>query len=384
MADKPRLLFVVTEDWYFASHRLDLALAARAAGFDVAVAARVDAWGERIRRDGLQLFPLRYMRRSNRRPWVELRAVAELTTLYRGWRPTIVHHVAAKPIIHGGIAARRAQVPAVVSAIAGMGYVFSSPSMMARLMRPAMVAAYRAALRHPNARLIVQNPEDETTVVAEGIAAASQVRRIRGSGVDLAVFEPSAEPGGPPVIMLVGRMLQDKGVREFVDAARILRERGTRARCVMVGEPDDENPASIPRDELTRWHAEGIVEWWGHRTDMPAVMAMANIVCLPSYREGLPKVLLEAAASGRAMIATDVPGCREIAVRGETALLVPPQDASALASAMITLAADPELRQTFGRDARELVKNYFSMERVNHETIEIYRELLHSTVAAAT
>lgn len=378
MADSPRLLFVVTEDWYFASHRLDLARAARAAGFDVAVATRVDAWGERISREGLALFPLRYMRRSNRRPWIELRAVAELTSLYREWRPSIVHHVAAKPIIYGGIAARRAKVPAVVSAIAGMGYVFSSPSMTARAMRPAMVAAYRAALHHPNARLIVQNPEDEAAVVAQGIAAAAQVRRIRGSGVDPAVFAPSTEPDGPPVIMLVGRMLQDKGVREFVGAARILHKRGIRARCVLVGEPDDENPASIARAELSRWHAEGVVEWWGHRTDMPAVLAMANVVCLPSYREGLPKVLLEAAACGRAMIATDVPGCREIAIENQTALLVPPRDAGALASAMITLAADTGVRQSFGSRARELVENHFSTEHVNRQTIALYRELLSS------
>lgn len=381
--DNPRLLFVVTEDWYFASHRLDLARAARDAGFDVAVATRVDAWGERISREKLQLFPLRYLRRSNRRPWVELRAIAELTALYRAWRPNIVHHVAAKPIIHGGIAARRTQVPAVVSAIAGMGYVFSSRSLTARVMRPAMVAAYRAALRHPNGRLIVQNPEDETAVVAQGIAAASQVRRIRGAGVDCAVFAPSAEPDGLPIIMLVGRMLQDKGVREFVDASHTLRRRGVRARCVLVGEPDDENPASIPRTELARWHTEGTVEWWGHRTDMPAVLAMANVVCLPSYREGLPKVLLEAAACGRAMIATDVPGCREIAIQGETALLVPPRDPAALASAMVTLAANPGLRQSFGHRALELVKNHFSMEHVNRQTIALYRELLRSSAATA-
>lgn len=376
MAGEPRLLFVVTEDWYFASHRLSLARAARDAGFTVGLATRVSSWAGRIGREGIELFPLRYLRRSSRNPRTELRAIAELTELYRSWQPSIAHHVAAKPIIYGGIAARRAGVPAMLGAIAGMGYVFSSSSARARLMRPAIVAAYRRVFRHRNARLIVQNPEDEHAAIAQGIVPRSRVRRIRGSGVDPVVYSPTPEPSGVPVVLLAARMLQDKGIREFVEAAAMLRGQGVAARFVLVGDVDDENPASIGRAQLERWSRSDVIEWWGHRADMSAVLAAANIVCLPSYREGLPKVLLEAAACGRAIVATDVPGCREIAIHGQTSLLVPPRDASGLAGAISTLLADAKLRESFGLRGRKLIEEEFTIDRVNQATLAIYQELL--------
>jgi glycosyltransferase involved in cell wall biosynthesis len=376
MADKPRLLFVVTEDWYFASHRLELARAALAAGFEVGLATRISTCAKRIEGEGIRLLPLRCMRRSSRNPWIELRAIAELATIYREWRPAITHHVAAKPVIYGGLAARAARVPAVVNALAGLGYAFASPRRRARLLRPAMLVAYRVALRHSHSRLIVQNPEDETVVIENQLVAPSAVRRIRGSGVDTSVFLPSSEPSGPTTFVLAARMLWDKGVGEFVEAARMLRARGVAARFVLVGDADPENPAAIARAELQRWQAEGTVEWWGHRSDMAEVFRSAHVVCLPSYREGLPKVLLEAAACGRPLIATDVPGCREIAIHGESALLVPLRDAGSLADAMATLAADPELRRRLGNCGNRMVREGFTVEHVNAETLRIYRELL--------
>lgn len=381
MHASPRLLFVVTEDWYFASHRLDLARAARAAGFRVGVATRVADGEQQIRDAGIELIPLQHMRRSSRNPLVELRAIEELTDLYRAWTPDIVHLIAAKPIVYGGIAARRARVPGVVGALAGLGYAFSSPSLRARLIRPALLAAYRAALRQANVRVIVQNPQDGQAIEAARLAASRQVRLVRGSGVDPTRFSPTPEPTGTPVAMLVGRMLQDKGVREFVEAARLLRDRGTAVRCVLVGDADTENPSAIPRAELDRWHSEGAVEWWGHRSDMPATLALANIVCLPSYREGLPKVLLEAAACERALIATDVPGCREVAIQGETALLVPPRDVARLAEAIATLATSADQRRAFGQQARRHVTDHFTADHVNRATLAIYAELLPTTVA---
>ncbi|MEO8187392.1 MAG: glycosyltransferase family 4 protein, partial [Burkholderiaceae bacterium] len=352
MPTKPRLLFVVTEDWYFVSHRLDLARAARDAGFQVGIATRVGSCADQIVAESLELFPLRYMRRSSRNPWIELRAVHELSALYKRWRPDIAHHVAAKPVIYGGIAAQSARVPAVVNALAGLGFVFTSASREASALRPLVSRAYRIAMRHRRSRLIVQNTADEEVVLQRGLIAPSAITRVAGSGVDVSVFQPSAETPGPPVILLVARMLRDKGIYEFVEAARIARSRGVSARFVLVGDTDFENPAAIAREQLKHWSSQGDVEWWGYRADMPDVFRLSHVVCLPSYREGVPKVLLEAAAAGRPLIASDVPGCREIAVHNETGLLVPPRNATALADAMQTLANDSLLRRRLGQRAR--------------------------------
>jgi glycosyltransferase involved in cell wall biosynthesis len=382
MADKPRLLFVVTEDWYFASHRFDLARAARDAGFQVALATRVSNWRGRIEAEGIHVFPLQFMRRSSRQPWVEFRAIDELRTLYREWRPDLVHHVAAKPVIYGGLAARMAGVPGVVAALAGLGHAFASERPSARLLRPALLAAYRTALKHRNVRLIVQNPEDQFLVIEQGLVRPTSLRVIRGSGVDTQAFRPSNEPDGTTTFVLVARMLWDKGVGEFVDAARQLRQREVSARFVLVGEADPENPAAITREQLLRWHREGHIEWWGHRSDMPEVLAGAHVACLPSYREGLPKTLLEAAACGLPLIATDVPGCREIAVHEETGLLATPRNPVALAEAMLRLASDPELRRRLGAAGRQRVMESFSTEHITGETIALYRELIEACASA--
>ena len=224
--------------------------------------------------------------------------------------------------------------------------------------------------------MIVQNEADEGVAIARNLVSPSTITRIPGSGVDIAVFAPRDEPPGIPIVLLAARMLVDKGVHEFVEAARIAKSRGVIARFVLVGDSDTENPSAISTTQIQRWHAEGHVEWWGHRVDMPAVLNMAHVVCLPSYREGLPKILLEAAACARPLIASDVPGCREIAIHNETALLVPPRNAAALADAIQTLGADLQLRRRFGRRARELVCSRFTVEHVNRQTIDVYRELL--------
>jgi glycosyltransferase involved in cell wall biosynthesis len=375
-SDRPRLLLVVTEDWYFASHRFDLARAARDAGFEVALATRVSSWRGRIEAEGIRVFPLQFMRRASRQPWVELQAIRELAVLYRVWKPDVVHHVAAKPVIYGGLAARRTGVKGVVAALAGLGHAFASERASARLLRPALLAAYRAALKQDRIRLIVQNPEDERFVLEQRLVQPQELRVIRGSGVDTQVFHPNADPGGVPTFVLVARMLWDKGVGEFVDAARQLRQRNVPARFILVGEADPENPAAIAREQLRHWHSEGHVEWWGHRSNMPEVLARAHVACLPSYREGLPKSLLEAAACGLPLIATDVPGCREIAVHEETALLVPPRNSTALAEAMTRLASDAGLRRRLGTAGRQRVCGHFATELITGQTIALYRELV--------
>lgn len=372
---RPKLLYLVTEDWYFWSHRLPIARAARAAGFDVAVATRVTDHGPRIRGEGFRLLPIG-LRRGSRNPAREAAALAEIVRLYRRERPDLVHHVALKPTLYGALAAALTGVPAAVNALTGMGFVFTSTRLRARLLRPAVEAGFRLLLNRPGSRLVLQNPDDARMLTEAGVIAPERVVVIRGSGVDTAAFAPAPEPDGTPVAALISRMLWDKGVGETVEAARLLKERGVGVRVLLVGDPDPDNPASIPRARLEAWRAEGLVEWRGHVDDVAALLRRVHIAVLPSYREGLPKSLLEAAASGRPIVASDVPGCREITRQGENGLLVPVRDARALADAIARLAGDPALRWRMGRRGRALVEEAFSEAAVADRTLALYREML--------
>lgn len=364
-----RLLFVVTEDWYFVSHRLPLAVAAKRAGFEVTVLTRCGAKCEAIRTAGIEVVPFAMARRGLS-PLGLAREILALTGHYRRLGPDIVHHVALRPVVVGGIAARLAGVSAVVSAIAGLGYAFTGG-------RGGWLAfVLRALLRVALARgaVIVQNPEDAGAVRALGVAT-ERIRLIAGAGVDTGRFHPEPEPDAVPVVMLASRLLWDKGVGEFVVAARRLRGR---ARFVLVGAPDAGNPASVPEDILRQWVAEGLVEWWGVSEDMPKTLAQATIVCLPSYREGLPKVLLEAMACGRPVVTTDAPGCRDCVRDGDNGLLVPSKDAGALAEAIARLLDDPPLRRAMGERGRQRAVEKFGQEWVIEATLALYREVLRA------
>jgi len=368
-------LFVVTEDWYFCSHRLAQARAALAQGYEVSVATRVDRHRQVMRDAGIRLIALRRLRRRSANPWREWLSLWELWGILRRERPDIVHLVALKPVIYGGIAARLTGIR-VVAAIAGLGHLFAARDAGARCLGALALRLFRLALGAAGTRVIVQNPEDREALTRAGVVSEEQCRLIRGAGVDLEVFVPRREPAGPVTVMLASRLLWTKGVGEFVEAARILAGRGSACRFVLVGIPDPENPARVPEDALTGWVEQGLVEWWGHRDDMPDVLGQAHIGCLPSYREGLPKALLEAAACARPLVASDAPGCREICVHEETGLLVPPRDPVALAGAIERLAADPDLRRRLGRAARERVEREFSIARVAGETLALYDEVL--------
>lgn len=377
------IVYLITEDWYFWSHRLPLARAAIKAGYKVCLVTRVGAYGERIRAEGIQLVPA-LLRREGRNPRHELKAISEIVRIYKSARPSIVHHVGVKPIIYGSIAARLAKVPIVVNALPGLGYVFARSDRRARLFRLGIAPLFRRLINRPNASVILQNRDNEKVLVDAGIVSPEKVALIRGSGVDLSQFPFQPEPAGRPVVLLASRMLWDKGVGEFVEAARRLKDSGSDARFVLVGETDPANPASIPPAKLEGWVGEGIVEWWGRRNDMPPVFAESAIVCLPSYCEGLPKVLLEAAASGRAIVATDVPGCREIVHQEINGLLVPPRDAESLASAVQRLLGDKQLRERMARAGRTIVEDNFSIEQVVSETLALYASLHGSMAPGST
>ncbi|WP_295387963.1 glycosyltransferase family 4 protein [uncultured Thiodictyon sp.] len=368
----PRVAFFVTVDWYFCHHYLALAQAVRAAGYQVTVITDVAEHGEVIRAAGLDLIPLTVSRKGMN-PWRELRSILRLIGILRTLRPALLHNLAQKPVLYGTLAARLTGVPAVVNGVAGMGYLFTSQAARARLVRALVGRAYCALLAAPQVRVLVQNPDDQAQVRRlTGVAPVL----IPGSGVDMARFVPQAPPPGPRVVVLASRMLWDKGIGEFVGAARLLKAQDPTARFVLVGKPDPGNPVSVSEEQLLAWQQEGCIEWWGYRADIPAVLAAAHIACLPSYyREGLPKFLIEAAAAGLPLVTTDATGCREAVEPGRNGLLVPPRDVAALAQALARLIADGELRRRFGARSREIAQERFDATRIHAATLAVYREL---------
>jgi len=372
----PKILFLVTEDWYFCSHRLPLAREAKLKGFDIVVATRVHEHGNHIVSAGFKLIPIR-MKRRNRNPFHELKTIQELVAIYREEKPDIVHHVALKPVLFGSLAALITGVPCVVNAVAGLGYLFSSNQWKAKLLGFFVRRVLGFLLNRSNSRTIVQNPDDQKMLMQSGITKPPFTALIRGSGVDTEVFLPVDEPNGIITVILASRMIWDKGIGEFVEAATIIKREGIESRFVLVGNPDPGNPTSIPKAQLEKWNCTGIVEWLGNCDNMPEVFAKSHIVCLPSYYgEGIPKVLIEAASCARPIVTTDMPGCREIVLDGENGYLVPPRDAATLAEALKKLIADKLLRQRMGNKGRENVLKEFSIQKVTEETIAVYRALL--------
>jgi glycosyltransferase involved in cell wall biosynthesis len=372
---KPRIVYLVTEDWVFVSHRLPIARAARDAGYEVTVATRVADHGAQIEAEGFKLVRLSWARRSLN-PFAELAALTRLVGLYRRLRPVIVHHVAVKPALVGSLAAWLAGVPRVVNAITGLGFVFSSTSTRARLLRPVVRIAFRFLLRRPGSVIIVQNPDDADVLVRECAIERERIRLIRGSGVDLVRFQAVPETENRPAIAtLASRMIWDKGIGDLVEAARILQRDGANVRVILAGKPDPDNPASIPERQLRAWHDEGVVSWRGFVSDMPALWAESHIAVLPSfYGEGVPKCLIEAAACGRPIVAADGPGLREIVRDGENGMLVSAHDPAALASAIARLAADDGTRRRMGATGRSLAESGFGDRQVATETLAIYAE----------
>ncbi len=376
MTPRPKLLYLVSEDWYFVSHRLSLAFAAKEAGFDVAVATRVTDHGDEIRDAGLNLIPIK-LARSGLNPVHEVSTLSELNAVFAREKPDLVHNVALKPVIYGAWAARKAGAKGIVNALMGLGWVFSSDSLKARALRPLVRRALRQALSAPGTRTIVQNADDAALIANQQLARRDSIRLIRGSGVNPAEYAAEDAAVDVPLVVLPARLLIAKGVREFIAAAALLKAEGVKARFALVGEPDTDNPAAISHEEILNAVVAGDVEHWGWRTDMPEVFAEASLVCLPTfYGEGVPKALIEAAAAARAIVATDVPGCREIVRPGENGWLVPPRNVEALATAMRQAIAQPGLCAEFGARGRRMVEREFSLEAVIRETLAVYSELV--------
>ena len=353
---------------------MPLAQEAKRRGIEVLVACGVGSGEEKLDEAGLKwlTFPLS---RSGFNPIEELRTLTALRDIYTEQRPDIVHHVTIKPVIYGSTVARWCGIRAVVNAVPGMGFIFTQHGLFSLIRRFFVLTMYRLAMSHPNMNVIFQNKDDMEVFLRWRIVDRQHGVLIAGSGVDLQKYRPRPEPETPVTFLLVGRMLRHKGIVEFVEAARIVRRTQPDWRFVLAGDVDEGNPSSLSRCELEGWSEAADVEWLGHTDDVADVIASAHVVVLPSFREGLPKTLLEAAASGRAMIASDIAGCRMVVREGVTGLLVPVANSGALAQAMLRLGNDTPLRVRFGKVAREKAEALFSIEDVVRDTFLVYQKL---------
>ncbi len=368
----PRLLFLVTDDRYFISHRLPMARAAKAAGYEVHVATHISRFEDAIKAEGFVLHELSW-EKAGQTPFTIARDVLIIRRLYRSVRPDIINHVALKPVILGMLAAVGLGM-AKVNIITGLGSGFIGRDWKGRILKSVLVAALRMLLNSKRTVSVVQNSDDRETLIAIGINPET-VNLILGSGIDIDNTKPLAEPSGPITVGITSRMLDDKGIRPLVTAQSKLQARGLDIRLLLAGEPDPTNRSTLSEAEMKAFAAMPGIEWLGHIDDVKTVWERAHIAALPSRREGLPKSLLEAAAFGRPIIATNVPGCREVARHGENALLVPVDDAAALAHAIETLANDRELRARFSANGRRAVENCFSSAAIGSQIVEIYTKL---------
>lgn len=366
-----KILYLITEDWFFCSHFIERAVAARESGYDVVVVTREGAHGKQIRDAGLRLVPIEIQRRGVN-PFKELGTLLRVLCIYRTERPDIAHHIALKPIFYGSFVSRLMHLKNIVNAPVGMGFIFSSGSVLARILRPFVNCAMRFLLNPLGSRVVFENQDDLANAVSTGRVRKVDAVLIRGAGIDLNAFPMRAEPEGKVTVVLTARMLWDKGIGEYVAAARLLLQRQIQARFLLVGAPDAGNPAAISLSQLEEWKSEGVVDWLGHRQDIPAILATSHIVCLPSYREGLPKSLLEALAAGKPVVTTNVPGCREVVEHEENGLLVPPKEVLPLADALALLIADAELRQKLGAKGRLRAEQEFSSGKVIDATLDLY------------
>ena len=367
-------LMVVNDPKYFLSHRLPIAKAASEKGYLVHIASIESPLAERVCELGFTYHKIS-LERGGINPIRELFALASFVRLLWRLRPDILHLVTTKPVLYGGIAARVSPVGGVVAAIAGLGSVYIASDLKSKVLSVVMSAMYRVALRSKKIKAIFQNPDDRNMIMKLSGLSADNTVLIRGSGVQLSSYPALCEPEGTVVVTFAGRLLRDKGVNEFIEAARLLREKKVNAVFQLVGDIDVGNPTSLTAAELEALSTGNDVLVEGYQSDVANVFANSHIVVLPSYREGLPKVLIEAAACARPVVTTDVPGCRDAIEPEETGLLVPVRDSVALAEAIERLILDADLRHRMGKAGRALAEREFTIEKVVNMHMDVYQTL---------
>jgi len=372
-----KVILVANTAWYLYNFRRSLAVFLREKGMEVVMVSPVDEYALKLQEMGFRWIQWEVGRKSLA-PWKELASLQRLSRIYRAEQPDLVHHHTIKPGLYGTMIARGTGVPGIINAVTGRGHVFLGEDLKIRALRWLVGWFYHLAYNAPNCVVIFENPTDQEFFIENNLVPGGQTRLIRSVGVDPNLFFPQPEPEGTPVILQASRMLWDKGVGVLVDAARLLRQR-TQVRVALAGSPDSGNPTSISEKQLREWHEEGAVEWWGFRPDMNAVYNSSHIVVLPSmYAEGIPTVLLEAAACGRPVVSTTMPGCRDFVIDGVNGFLVPPGDPKSLADALEKLVQNPELRAEMGAAGRKLVLDKYTTGEVNQTTFDVYNQVLRS------
>ncbi|MDR0181577.1 glycosyltransferase family 4 protein [Lysobacter arvi] len=380
-----RIVFFANTDWYLYNFRLPAAVHLQGQGAEVVMVSPEGPFGERFARHGIRWETLP-MDRASLNPLREAFTVRHLTGLLRRERPDLIHNFTVKCAVYGAMAARLSGVPAVVNAVAGLGYVYASNTVKARVLRPVVSTLMRSTLGSGNSRVILQNPDDAEALTRLRLVPEDRIRVIRSSGVNVERFQPRTDrvDGAPLRVLLAARLLREKGIGEFVDAARMLKERGRTVEFLLAGTPDPGNPSSFQRDEVQAWHDAGLIQWLGHVDDMPALMASVDVMALPSYyREGVPRCLIEGAASGLCIVTTNLPGCREVVTsHGVDGLQVPPRDAASLAGLIMQLDDDRAQVRRLGAKARERALAHFDERLVIGRTLDVYEELLASPLPA--
>ncbi len=371
----PKLLFILNEPTYFISHRLPIAIAAQKVGYKIHVAAGEQRVLAKIKEARFTYHPLP-LSRSGRNLFAELRSLFALYRLMKRIKPDLVHLVTIKPVVYGAIAARLANVPGVVAAVSGLGYAFIDQHLEAKFLRKIIIQLYRFAFKHPNVKIIFQNQDDQQILLQAKALHKAQSVIIRGSGVDLDQYRFTQEPANTPlVVIMAARLLKDKGVIEYIEAAKIVKERGLQVRFMLAGSLDPGNPSSIKQRQLNEWIQQGDIEFIGYQDNIADLFPRVNLVILPSYREGLPRVLAEAAACGRAVVTTDVAGCRGAIIPNKTGFLVKPRDAISLANAIHTLLIDTKLRHAMGLNGRKFAEQTFNITQIVAQHLNVYADI---------
>jgi glycosyltransferase involved in cell wall biosynthesis len=373
-----KVIFFANTDWYLYNFRLPFAKFLRERGFEVVMLSPIGSYGPLLQAEGFRWVGLDMNRRSLN-PAREFALIRRISAVYAAEKPDIVHHFTIKCVVYGSLIARWHGIRNRVNAVTGMGYVFSDEGFRARLLRPIVRNLIRATLGGEKSRLILQNKDDLAAFVDADLTSTDRTHVIMGSGVDTRRFQPPARSPAPTPVMrvlLASRLLWDKGIREYIEAARLIKAQAAAVEFLLAGNPDPGNPASVPAEQIAKWHEAAAVEYLGHITDMPQLLARVDVAVLPSYREGVPRSLLEAAACGMPIVTTDVPGCREIVRHGVNGLLVPARDSTALAAAIRFMYDRPDERARMGAAARDLVLDTFDERIVFEKTFAVYRDLL--------
>ena len=382
-----KFIFFANTDWYLYNFRLPIALELRSRGHEVVMLSPPGEFGARFAEHDIRWLTVA-MDRASLNPLREAWTLRLLTRTIRDERPDLLHNFTVKCAVYGALAARLAKVPAVVNAVAGMGYVFTSDQHKARMLRPLVKLLMRGTLAGGHSRLILQNPDDAEAFAAQRLVPSQRIRLIRSSGVDTRRFCPlpmdALAAPRPLRVLLAARLLWDKGIREYVQAATLVRAQGRTIEFLLAGMPDSGNPASVTHAEVEQWQRDGLVNWLGHVEDMPALLRSVDVMALPSYyREGVPRSLIEGAASGLALVTTDLPGCREVvSEHGVDGLHAEPRNAQALADRLAVLDDDRALLRRLGKRARGKALEHFDERLVIQKTIDVYDELLDRRMAA--